>query len=82
MNAKGREANRYVAYQRPQGGSKKHALSLLKGSSSPVLSDAEGKAAVLLAASRRGKWLNLSRRGTPLCLTRKAYFQFVSTEYW
>jgi len=31
MNAKGREAHRYVAYQRPQGGSKKDALSFVEG---------------------------------------------------
>ena len=45
---------------------------LSKGSSRPALSFAEGKAAVLLAASRRGR---------PL-FARGAYFQYVSTGKW
>ena len=39
----------HVTYERPRGGSKKHALSLSKGSSRPALSHAEGKAAVMFA---------------------------------
>ena len=42
--SKGKYAYRYVAYQKPWGGSIKHALSF-----------AEGRAAGLLAASRRAQ---------------------------
>jgi len=58
---------------------KKHVLAEAGSPSSPVLSLAEGKAAVLLAAFRRTRIAWLIPQGEPFVLARGAYAQYVST---
>lgn len=68
----GTYAHDHLECQWLRAGPNKHAQSLSKGLSSPVLRLLEGKATICLIGLKRPRF----------CFAREAYTEYVSTEKW